>query len=196
MQHIYTLVYTIAGLALLVPFVHAGPTAVIPDFPKAGSMTVVAYDPETAVFEEVAVRAPADAAVDAALFVAGSAADVAAALEAGASVHARQGELGVTPLHNAPSVAVAEALLDAGADPNARNTYDMTPLHNQVIRRRVEVVQLLLEAGALASAQDFRGDTALDWVHPPRWGILPSSPEMRALLQEALAAEMAEDNPE
>ena len=108
----------------------------------------------------------------------------------GASVHARQGELGVTPLRNAPSVAVAEALLDAGADPRARNTYNMTPLHNQVIRGRLDVVQLLLDAGALASARDFRGATALDWVDPPRWGLSPASPEMLMLLQEAMAAEM------
>jgi len=62
-------------LTLVPPLVYAGPTAVIPDFPKAGYMTVVEYDPEIALFEEVAVRAPANAAVDAALFVAGSAAD-------------------------------------------------------------------------------------------------------------------------
>ena len=173
-----------------VGFAWAGPTAVVPDFPQVGATTILEYDPETAMWEESAVRAPADAAVDAALFVAGSAADVAAALEAGASVHARQGELGVTPLHNTPSVAVAEALLDAGADPNARNTYDMTPLHNQVIRGRIGIVRVLLDAGALASARDFRGATALDWVDPPRPGLSPATPEMVQLLEEAMAAEM------
>lgn len=186
MKRILTL---IGLLTLVIPLAHAGPTAVVPDFPMPGYMTIVEYDPEIALFEEVAVRAPADAAVDAALFTAGSAADVAAALEAGASVHARQGELGVTPLHNAPSVAVAEALLDAGADPNARNTYAMSPLHAQVIRGRLEVVQLLLDSGALASARDFRGSTALDWVDPPRPGLSPASPEMVQLLEDALAAE-------
>ena len=183
-------ILTLFGVLALCPLVHAGPTAVVPDFPKAGYTTIVEYDLENALWEDVAMRSPADAAVDAQLFVAGSAAAVAAALEAGASVHARQGELGVTPLHNTPSLAVAQALLDAGADPRARNTYDMTPLHNQVIRGRIDIVRLLLDAGALASARDFRGDTALDWVDPPRWGITPASPEMVQLLEDAMAAEM------
>ena len=99
------------------------PTAVVPDFPKIGYTTILEYDPEIALFEEVAVRSPADAAVaaihgvdgvDTQLFIAvaaGSVAGVEAALAAGASVHARQGTLGVTPLHTAPSVAVGRSAL-------------------------------------------------------------------------------------
>jgi len=190
------ILYVFGFLVLAAPLVHAGPTAVVPDFPKAGYATIVEYDPEIALFEEVAVRSPADAEVDAQLFTAGSADGVATALAAGASVHARQGELGVTPLHNTSSVAVAEALLDAGADPRARNTYDMTPLHNQVIRGRIDIARLLLDAGALASARDFRGWTALDWVEDPPWGVSPASEEMVMLLKEAMAAEMEDTMPE
>ena len=192
MQHI---LYLFGFLTLVAPLVHAGPTAVVPDFPKAGYTTTVEYDPKIALFEEVAVRSPADAAVDAQLFAAvaaGNVEGIEAALLAGASVHAQQGELGVTPLHNAPSVAVAEALLDVGASVYARNTYDMTPLHNQVIRGRIDIARLLLDAGALASARDYRGWTALDWVEDPPWGVSPASEEMVMLLTAAMEEEETE----
>ena len=77
-----------------------------------------------------------------------------------------------------------------------RNTYDMTPLHNQVIHGRIEIARLLLDAGALAGALDYRGWTPLKWVEDPPWGVSPASEEMVALLKEAMAAEMEDNNPE
>jgi ankyrin repeat protein len=78
---------------------------------------------------------------------------------------------GETPLHRcadirqAPQLAAAEMatlLLDRGADPNARNWDDVTPLHQAVRARNLAVVQVLLARGADPNARDkIRGSTPL-----------------------------------
>eukprot|EP01048_Picozoa_sp_COSAG05_P039757 COSAG05_NODE_19964_length_285_cov_0.478495_1_plen_95_part_11 len=54
--------------------------------------------------------------------------------------------------------------LEAGADPNAAapDSYGMTAMHRAAIRgKSVEVLEVLLEAGAKADKLDERGQTAL-----------------------------------
>jgi ankyrin repeat protein len=73
-----------------------------------------------------------------------------------------------TPLHYAANREVAEALLAAGADVNARNKYGDTPLHFAATRGRKEVVQFLLEKGAEVNVKNrpigigADGETPLD----------------------------------
>jgi hypothetical protein len=68
-------------------------------------------------------------------------------LEAGAPVNASRDGLD-TPLHEAANAAVAELLLDWGANITARNRLGATPLHFAVGSGRVDVVKLLLRRGA------------------------------------------------
>ena len=57
---------------------------------------------------------------------------------------------------------MAMLLLDRGADPNARNWDDVTPLHQAVRARNLVVVELLLKRGADPNARDkSRGSTPL-----------------------------------
>jgi len=57
---------------------------------------------------------------------------------------------------------MASLLLDRGADPDARNWDDVTPLHQAVRARNLAVVQILLERGADPNARDkLRGSTPL-----------------------------------
>ena len=79
-------------------------------------------------------------------------------IKRGADVNARQGELGGdttrlagTPLHSACSrgrTSVAKFLLDNGADVNAKNNNDQTPLDLAKRRRRTDLVELLRKYGA------------------------------------------------
>jgi ankyrin repeat protein len=62
----------------------------------------------------------------------------------------------------APGAAMATLLIDRGADPNARNWDDVTPLHQAVRRRNLAVVEVLLARGADPNARDkIRGSTPL-----------------------------------
>ena len=66
--------------------------------------------------------------------------------------------------HAPPGAAaqIADLLLDCGADPNARNWDDVTPLHQAVRARNIAVVELLLARGADPNARDRgRGSTPL-----------------------------------
>jgi ankyrin repeat protein len=59
------------------------------------------------------------------------------------------------------SRAIVMALLDAGADVNARSKYDNTPLHDVATSELSAYVTALLEAGADIKARNTRGDTPL-----------------------------------
>lgn len=87
----------------------------------------------------------------------GDTARVAALLARGAAVNAMCGwtdRSGTTALHLAPDYATARALVDAGADVNARSSFDWnrTPLHFAVERYKnadsLKIIDLLLDRAA------------------------------------------------
>ena len=80
-------------------------------------------------------------------------------LEAGASVHARTTEYGLTPLHLAKEAETVSVLVKAGADVNAKKAeYRRTPLH---FAKEAEAVSTLVKAGAEVNAKDIYGLTPL-----------------------------------
>ena len=68
-------------------------------------------------------------------------------LENGADPNAKTGG-GVTPLHVAVKTEVVKVLLAAGADPNAQDSDGDTPLRYAADRGTIEIIKLLLAAGA------------------------------------------------
>ena len=75
---------------------------------------------------------------------------------------------GETPLHFAAvqrSPAMAEALIRLGAKVNIRcKRWKETPLHRAASRGRLEVVRVLLEAGADPTIKNFKGKTPEQWA--------------------------------
>ena len=69
-----------------------------------------------------------------------------------------------TPLHFARNKKIAKALTKAGADVNARGLHGYTPLHFAIFRGRKEVVDALIEAGADVNARGMHGYTLLHLV--------------------------------
>jgi truncated hemoglobin YjbI len=86
-------------------------------------------------------------------------------LAAGASANIASGPTRGTPLHQAARrgyAAVAAALLDHGANHEARDAKGQTPLRRAVNCRQLAVVELLMQRGANPHAEDNRGVTPLD----------------------------------
>jgi ankyrin repeat protein len=57
---------------------------------------------------------------------------------------------------------IVSLLLDAGSDPNSANFKGRSALHYAVINGRLDIVQLLLRAGARLVDPDVNGDTPRD----------------------------------
>ena len=91
----------------------------------------------------------------------------------------------VRPLHlaagnSAAAPEIAQALLDAGADINARDSsFGRAPLHSATIVENLPVVRLLLESGADTALRTDAGDQALDIARAA------DNAELIALLQPA-----------
>jgi hypothetical protein len=83
-------------------------------------------------------------------------------------------------------VEIARLLLDAGADPNALNHENATPLHVAVKEGRVELVRLLVERGADVNIRDVSKQSP--------WSMAQSSPEIRAIL-ETFGQDLAQHKP-
>ena len=87
-------------------------------------------------------------------------------LDRGADVHAAsQNQMKVQPLHAAVAGRSAEAvaaLLDAGADPNARQQVGYTPLMGAASAGRTDLVDLLLARNADPALVSEDGKTAAD----------------------------------
>lgn len=92
---------------------------------------------------------------------------VKACLARGADVHRRSDAFGETPLHVAAggfSDACAKLLIEAGAEINARDDDDWTPLTRACSTGMYGTVNLLLEAGAELRDRDI--DAALEANYP------------------------------
>ena len=101
--------------------------------------------------------------------VAGDLSRVRALLEADPALLESNDYLGFTPLHRAcyaRQAAVANYLIDKGANVNARDYFQMTPLHRAsfVAGQDLALIQRLIDKGAEVNAQAINGLTPLHWA--------------------------------
>jgi ankyrin repeat protein len=82
----------------------------------------------------------------------------------GAAVNARRPERDDTPLHFAANEAVANLLIENGAEVDARDIYKRTPLHWAAQFGREGVAACLIRAGADVDARGSTKDTPLHWA--------------------------------
>ena len=76
-------------------------------------------------------------------------------------------EAGYTPLHQAANIgssALAQLLLDSGADINALNLQLNTPLHEAIRAKKLEVARLLVEKGADIQRQNINQKSPLHFA--------------------------------
>ena len=89
-------------------------------------------------------------------------------LEAGANVHtASSNKMRVQPIHAAAARRAAgliQALIDKGADPNAKQHLGYTPLHSAAQNGDSASIDVLLSAGADRSLRSDEGKTAADYA--------------------------------
>lgn len=134
------------------------------------------YSRETALFQAVQ---------------AGDAAAVTAALDAGMDPNTRD-EGNYTPLMVAQDPRVARRLLQAGAGVNVRSLDGHTPLIEAARVCNLEVVRLLLQAGAEVQARDPASNrTALEWTED----CYPQGDERHQEVMKALRAAGAKGGP-
>jgi len=89
-------------------------------------------------------------------------------VRAGADVEARGSRRGCTPLFYASGHPTAlRALLDAGADPNAKATRGHTALHSAAEMGFRDAAEILLEYGARTDLPDSEGRTPIDLAEDP-----------------------------
>ena len=102
-----------------------------------------------------------------------------ALLDWGADPNAVQDRSGEMPLHCAATVnnlAVAEVLLEHGANPNAKNENEATPVYYAVLSRHREFVELLVHSGANINVLNKSG------ISPLRSAVNSSNRTMTELL--------------
>jgi ankyrin repeat protein len=81
-----------------------------------------------------------------------------------------QSRYGNTPLHLAVSARIAKALIQGGADIESRRSSleycfrnGHTPLHEHAFEGNIEIVEILIQAGANINARSHDGKTPLGW---------------------------------
>lgn len=82
--------------------------------------------------------------------------------------------------------AIARKLIEAGADPNARDERGYTPLSHAALSDDPALVRFLLDHGADAKLEMPDGSTALREGPEFRYGIRPAHPQIIQMLRAAM----------